>query len=711
MHNLVPVSQSGYSDQELAYYRSEPSRSTSIQRVTAGVYRQRILAIVIFIAAVALGAIFTFRAPRLYTAEASVQLEQQAPRVLSDPDLDPQPNAQDADRFLQTQLDRVRSRSLAEAVADKLQLTRTPAYLTALGVEPVPPEEQREWAITELQNNVRAELGLNTRLAKITFTSRDPTVSARVANAFAEALVASNLNSKLATAEQAKRYLTSQLTEAKHRLEASEREMLAYARTADLTSTVTPSADDKARADSLRVQQLDVMTDSLSEATAKRVEAQEHWQQVSGTPPLSLPEVQENRAIQELQAQKAELEAALEAERQRHTADYPTAREAAAKIRQLDTRIADLAAHVKTSVRGRYIAAAQQERQLGAIVAGLRTSAMAERERSVGYDSLQREVETHRAFYKGLLQRYKEVAAASGAPSANVTIVDRALPPLDASSPNVPRNLALASMAGLILALLVGSVRERMHNVIRTAEDLEQNLNLPALGVVPIANSRRPIEIALDDPRSAQSEAYHSLAVALEQTVSGMLPKTLLITSSTASEGKSTSALGLARSLTAMGRRVLLVDGDLRHPTLHRTIVDAEGPGLSDVLAGSAAPEHAVQQNDEHGFSVLGAGETSGNPIAVLAAQRVDSVLAQLSTEYDIVIIDGPPVMGLADAVLLARQVEAVLVVVEANRISIGQLDVALSRLPASSIVGAVITKFDAKTAGVRYGSADYYRY
>jgi capsular exopolysaccharide synthesis family protein len=706
MHNLVPVAQPGYTDLELASYRRDLPRTTPIERIAAGVYRQRFLAALIFIATVAIGAILTFKAPRLYTAEALVQLEQQAPRVLADPELDPQGNAQDADRFLQTQLDVVRSRSLAEAVANKTKVTLSPAMLAALEVPPGNTVDRREAAIAQLQNNVDAELGLNTRLARISFTSRDPIVSAAVANAFAAALVASNLNAKQKTSRRAKRYLTSQLTEAKERLEASEREMLAYARNADLSGAVAPS-DEKNPSESLRVQQLNDMTNTLTQATGRRVEAQQRWVQVSGTPGLSLPEAQENRTIQDLQSQKIELEAALEAERQRHTADYPSAREAAAKIRQLDTRIEGLAARVKESLHGRYIAAAQHEREISAIVAGLRNAAMSERERGVGYDSLQREVETHRAFYKGLLQRYKEVAAASGAPSANVTIVDRAWPPLEPSSPNVPRSLALASMAGLVLALFMGVVRESMHNVIHTAEDLELNLNLATLGVVPAARARLPMSDALDDPRSPQSEAYHSLAVALDQASSGMLPKTLLITSSMASEGKSTSALGLARSLSAMGKRVLLIDGDLRRPT-HG---DSRAPGLSDVLDGSTKPQTVVQREDEHGFSLLGAGGTSDRPVSLLATQHVDSILDQLSREYDIMIIDGPPVMGLADAVLLARRVEAVLVVVEANRISIGQLDLALSRLPASSVIGAVITKFNAKGAGVSYGGAAYYKY
>lgn len=190
-----------------------------------------------------------------------------------------------------------------------------------------------------------------------------------------------------------------------------------------------------------------------------------------------------------------------------------------------------------------------------------------------------------------------------------------------------------------------------------------------------------------------------------------MLPKTLLVTSSTASEGKSTSAVGLARSLTAMGKRVLVIDGDLRHPSLRRIIGGENGPGLSDVLTGAAALQKVVRHRDDHGFSVVSAGEAGGSPVSLLAARHIDYMLEQLSLDYDIVIIDGPPVMGLADAILLARRVAAILVIVESNRVRVSQLALALSRLPAANVVGAVLTKFDSKVAGVRYGGADYYAY
>jgi capsular exopolysaccharide synthesis family protein len=161
-----------------------------------------------------------------------------------------------------------------------------------------------------------------------------------------------------------------------------------------------------------------------------------------------------------------------------------------------------------------------------------------------------------------------------------------------------------------------------------------------------------------------------------------------------------------------MGKKVLLVDGDLRRaPRLRSSAGEVAGAGLSGVLAGSTKAKEAIEEDDERGFSIIRAGYSGANPVSLLSADHLKEVIDQLAREHDIVIVDGPPIMGLADAVLLARSVEAVLVVVEANRIRSGELDLAVSRLPPDNVLGSVITKFDPRSAGVRYGGYDYYSY
>ena len=717
MNKLITSPQSSmapnrpYADLELVPLPRQPAQRTGIEELLAAVYRQRLVIAAALALALIVGAILALTAKPTYTAVASVQVDEQAPRVFAEDSLEPRTDEKNAERFLQTQIDRARSRTMAQTVADKIQLAKSPAVLQALGVEAVDPQMAQREAIDKLQANVQVAFGLNTRVAQIAFTSGDPEVSARVANAFAESVIAANLDQKNQTNARAKQHLLQQIAQAKQRLEGSERRMLAYARSADLTTTVVAGSGANDNPGSLRAQQLGLMTGSLAEATARRIDAQQQWAQVQGAEAMSLPEVQGNNAVQDLVSQRAQLQAALQEERQRHTEEYPSVRETAAKIAELDGQISNFASRIKSSFRGRYVAAAQQEQQMAGTVAGLRGAAMSERERGVGFNSLGREVETNKAFYDGLLQRYKEVAAAAGAAAANISLVDPAWPPVYADS-SVGRDLALAGIGGLLLALVVGGVRERMHNVIRSTEDLEQGVNLLALGVVPRLIGPKPSALALEDPQSGYAEAYHSIAVALEQATPAGLPRTLLITSSTASEGKSTSALGIARSLSAMGKRVVVVDADLRRAAgAPRNGDEAPSPGFSEVLAGSTSARDAVQRSEGAAFNTVSAGDVMMSPVALLSADHMRSALDGLLETHDIVIVDGPPIMGLADAVLLARNVEAVLVVVEANRTLSSEIDVAISRLPQNNIIGGVITKFDAKSAGVRYGGHDYYTY
>jgi succinoglycan biosynthesis transport protein ExoP len=728
MNNLVPVPPGSYADLELLPLQRQVGAATPIELLLAGAYRQRFVIAAAFLIPILVAVALTLALPRSYTAVASVQLEQQVPRVVPDNDLDPQLNTQDAPRFLQTQLDRVRSRNVAEMVDNRLRLEKSAKTMQALGIDPENPGivvtlkkaiglasdtpfNARAAVIGALQGDVNAEAGLNTRLAQISFTSADPNVSAEIANGYADALVQSNVEAKLETSSEAKRYLQGQLAEAKQKLESSETSMLAYARQADLTTTVMETNDPKnEKIASLRDQQLGTLTDSLSQATARRIDAQQSWNQASNTPAMLLPDVQTNQAIQGLVSQRAEAQGALDEERQRHTESYPSVREAEAKIKQLDAQIGTFAGSIKAAYYGRYVAASQQEHQLMSTVGGLKGAAMAERERAVGFNALSREVETAKAFYDGLLQRYQEVAASSGAPSINVSIVDRAWPPIVADT-GLTRNAALGGMGGLVLALLLATIRERMHRVIRSAEDLEQALHLPSLGVVPRLRRSESMADALENPHSAQSEAYYSIAVSLETATPRGLPRTLLITSSAESEGKSTSAVAIARSLSALGKRVLVIDGDLRRASATRLLARSSNPTFSDVLSGSAPARGMVDHSDDQPFTIVAAGNSRCNPVTLLGASGLKDVLEKLAATHDIVIIDGPPVMGLADAVLLARSVEAVLLVVEANSTHSSELEIAVSRLAGENIIGAVITKFDAKAAGVRYGGSEYYNY
>ena len=263
MNNLVPAASHQLASLQMMPVEREAPQATGLEQLYAALYRQRYLLLACVGLCMVVAATVSLLTPRQYTAFASVQLEQQTPQVFGDNALDPEPAVQDSDRFLQTQLDRLRSRSIAERVAKDLALARSPQSVKAIGVSPDDPATTDALIIDALQNGMRARLGLNTRVADISFSSGDPNVSANIANGFATALAETNLDTKQETSKRAQQYLLNQLSDAKQRLETSEREMLAYARRADLTTTVVPSSGANDRGGSLRSQQLGLLTDSL----------------------------------------------------------------------------------------------------------------------------------------------------------------------------------------------------------------------------------------------------------------------------------------------------------------------------------------------------------------------------------------------------------------------------------------------------------------
>jgi polysaccharide biosynthesis transport protein len=700
------TSQSGFSAKAMP---RPVSNALSIGKLLAAVRRQRVVLGSIVAVALVIGTVVTIVSPRTYSATASVQLNQQAPRVFADGAMDPEPAVQESARFLQTQLDRIQSRSMSEAVARNVRAADTPRILESLGLSGSDKPLTSDDIVSAIQSRVLVELGANTRIARITFSSQDPEITAQIANAFAQTMATNNLVEKGATAAQAEEYLLSELADAKTKLQVSERTMLSYARNADLSATVMVGKD--AEGGSLRAQQLQVLNDQLGGATARRIEAEQQWRAVQSVPPAALPEVQDNRAIQQLMAQKAELDSTAAAAGDRYTNRYPGITEATNSSEMLDDRIAQTAAEIKRGYEVRYRAALRAEQQLSAKVGQLRSSAVAERERAVDYNSLEREVEANKAFYDGLLQRYQEIAAASGAPGENILVVDRATVPIAPSSPNIPRNLALSLILGLIVAGGVGLLREQSRRVVRTVEEAERVLSIPSLGMIPAVGRKKRIDAEMTNPRSAQSEAYYSAAVSLHHFAGGKPPKIALVVSCTPGEGKTTTAIGLARSYAAMRERVLLIDGDLRRPSLAAVLGARLTPGFAEVLAGTSALEAAVQRLDDQPFDLMIAGEAQGDPVGLLSSELMGTTLASVADQYDVVIIDGPPILGIADAILLADRADAAVFVVEAGRIDSGQLRIARERMPGKVPTGSILTKFVAKDAGVGYGTQGYYQY
>jgi polysaccharide biosynthesis transport protein len=720
---LIPSRHSARTESLAERWASEPSGGLHIdvRAAWASIYRNRRLIGAIVAAAIVIGVAIVYLSTPIFRASAKIQIDQQSTKVLQSDDVAPSDAAQDADRFLQTQLDIIQSRSLADRVARDLGLYNSPDFAQRMGGRPVlAPNGSAGQAVRQdqvldiLQANLKVNLPVDSRVVTLSFTSPDAGLSAQVANSYADRFIVSNLDRRYNASSYARQFLSGQLDATRRKVEQSERSLIAYARAARLIDTGgggDAGAQGLSGGRSLVTSSLVQLNTSYATALSARIAAQQVWEEASKAPLLSLPEVQADPAIQGLVQQRARAVAQYEQDGKRWKSDYPVMIQEAAQIKGLDTQIQRLGDRVKRAIQQRYLVAQAQERALSGGLERFKDQTLSEQDRAVQYNILHREVDTNRALYDALLQRYKEVSAAAGLASSNVSIVDRAETP---RLPVWPRPLLIVAgclLAGLAAAAGLVFVREHLNDAVRSPEEMAAKLGVAVVGSTPLLPSSTTPSEELDKPRSPLSEAYYAIRTSLELSSASGLPKTMLFTSSVASEGKSTSAYAIARDFAKIGRKVLLIDADMRKPTQHQLTGVSNAAGLANLLAQQSSRAEVTQSSGFAGLDVIPTGPAPLNPAELLASVGLKTLLDDLMRDYDLVVIDAPPVMGLADAPTLAALVDATIIVVQANRAYRGQAKASVRRLRAAraNLLGGILTKYDVRMMG--YGAGGQYGY
>lgn len=670
-----------------------------------------------------IGAAVTLLTRPTYTAQATLQIDREAAKVVNVQDVTPSDELVSAEEFFQTQYGLLRARSLAERVSQSLGLSQNDDFITRMGGKPpessirggpTAAKDREEQVVWLLQHNLGVVPTRGSRLVTLTFDSPDPNLSAQVTNAFAENFITANLDRRFESSSYARDFLEGQLAQVKAKLEDQERELVAYATSQqiiELNDSTQPNAPPEQT--SLAAASLQALNTDLAAATADRIQKEQRWRQATSGNGLGIPEILQSPTIQQLSEARAEKVSDYQNKLAIYKPDYPDMLQLKAQIDELDKQINLQAASIRQSLQAQYTASLNSERALEAKVGGLKASVLDVRNRSIQYNILQREVDTSRTLYDGLLQRYKEVGIAGGVTTNNISVVDRAEPPTKASKPRPVLNMALAGVAGVALGLFLAFLIEALDQAVRVPADAEAKLGLPVLGSIPLlAKGIQPAE-ALADVRSPMSESYFSLRSALQFSTKDGFPKTLLITSTRPTEGKSTTAAALAERTARLGSRTLLIDADLRNRSLHKAFGGDNRHGLSNLLIGDATLGEVIQPTSTPSLSLVTAGPLPPNPAELLAGERLRTTLAEAVRLYDVVIIDGPPVMGLADAPLIGSLVEGALLVIEAGRTNKTQARAAVRRLQLANVhlVGVVLTKFNARSASYGYGYAYEYHY
>ncbi|MGE5500711.1 MAG: GumC family protein, partial [Ignavibacteriales bacterium] len=406
------------------------------------VLKHRFVVLGAFVGAIAIGLAYTLLTTPIYTAKTTLQIDREATKVLDMEDVTPA-EMQTGDEFFQTQYGLLKSASLAQRVVDDLGLA-SPAFLKAMGAE-APKDNTSKAALREkaaklVERNVHVEPVRGSRLVDVAFDSPSAQLSARVANGIADSFIESNLERRYESASYARNFLEQRLAQVKSRLEDSERQLVAYAAQQQIINVAVPASGENGGAEQTASQSLTAadligMNTALDAARADRIRAQERWRQASKANAASLPEVLQSPTIQALRQQKAALAAQYQDKLSVYKPDFPVMVQLKAQMDELDKQIGAETDTIRRSLQNQYQVAAQQEASLSRQVDSLKHGVMDLRNRSIQYNILQREVDTNRTLYDGLLQRYKEVGVAGGVGANNVSVVDRAQPPGKPSKP------------------------------------------------------------------------------------------------------------------------------------------------------------------------------------------------------------------------------------------------------------------------------------
>jgi len=687
------------------------------------------------------------RSTPMYSASVLIQIDPTAQRVVDfTEDVDAKQQVYGEGAQLQTQIELLKSRGLAERMVDEMGLDRTrPA---AIPLAPLPQDAAasapfgtasapagevpgvvdrmlsnyqqlvtpsvkdaqvlgREDVVAGFMQSVKVEPVRNTRLVKVNVVNSNAELSSRIANNLAKTFIAMNLERKMGSSVYAKTFLEDQIKVTKAKLEESERVINEYAKTNSILVL-----DEKTNVAS---QNFADFSAGLSRVEQERIKAESLYQEVLRNPG-SAPQVLDSKAVQAYKEQKAKLEAEYATNISVYKPDFPKMVQIRAQITELDARIKAEINNVLVSIKGQYDAAKQQEALFRARLGETRSEVLAVQDRSVDLNLLKRELDTNRQVYDSLLQRLKQVSVTGGLTSNNISVVDEAMTPLFPFSPNLLRNAAIGMGVGLLLALGLVFLRENLDDSVRRYDELEAQYGLPLLGLIPKVKKKAGESVALvahHEPRSQFAEAYRSMRTALQFSTTEGAPERLMVTSCGQGEAKSTTALALAINFAQLGRQVLLIDADMRNPSLHKTLKLPNEAGLSNFLSSDKPCELFIQPSSLPNLSVILSGPNPPDPVELLMGPKFMLMLDRArELGYTQVIFDTPPVLGIADAIVLGNQVQHIVFAVKAGSTRKSSIKNSLRRLHNAGLspMGVVMTHVSGEH-GHDYGYESYYGY
>lgn len=693
----------------------------SLATIRGILFRQRWLFVGVILTALVLGLIVTLLSTPMYRATAKVSVEPYGSFILEGQDVEQGIASNQVGDYLATKVELIKSRSLAEIVvaernlADRLDLLG--ADIETRRSEGMTDEQWREakesLAASALTASVTAEVPSQSWVIPIGFHSDNPAFAAEMANAYADAFISSDTRETLTGNEYAVEYLSEQIEVVRAKLEEAERNANTYSRNSGIIVQPTVAEDGSTTSSTLTNSNLSNISQRFADARAARIEAEQEWRAVQNLPAAQLPEVQNNAVLQSLISSRTGKLTQLAELRQRYNDQFPQIVDLQAQIDILDQQIERTSSDIKSTFRNRFVVARNQEEALGNELGSLSSDSLAEQDDMVQLNVLEREAEALREQLRALLARFNQVSSAADVRSSSMTKIESALVPGSPYAPSLVQNLGLSLVLGLALAGGLAVLREMFDDRVRSLDDIESKIDLPLIGYTPYVEEKN-INFESSNQFTSLMESYASIKALIEFS----LPRSrnvIQLTSAQEAEGKSTTAVVLAELFARSGRKTLLIDADLRRPSIAK-LLELERPkqGLVEVLLGHAKLEDAIIGGVHENLDVLPVGTTPPNPSEILTSPEMAEFIERYRHEYSLIMFDSCPVLGLADAPALARLVDGTIFVLEANKVPFSQARNAVKRLRSAggNVLGLILTKYRALEAGQSYSyQYNYYEY
>jgi capsular exopolysaccharide synthesis family protein len=653
-------------------------------------YKYRWATVAVFLAVFGWVMVDSYSSIPMYRADARVLIEDPGADIATPGDMARTPTITDPEIYMQTQLRIMRGRELAQRVAEKLDVKRVPE-LNGQGPKPTPLAQSiatvkyyASWPyrlvttasappvvlpdtdgggdyagqllMRQAVNQVRGS-----QLVDITFSSADPQFAARAANAFADEYVDENLQLKVQSLEKAAEWLTGEVARQANLVRLSEEKLAQY--------TEKQDAGALNNGQNIVVANLTSFNEALNRARTERIAKENTWKQVqeAGNDVDTLSVVLSSAAVQQLRTQVTQLTQDRAQVTERYGEKHPRYQQV---ITQLDNAQKQLQLEIRKAqqtAKNEYEGAVANERGLQEQLNKSKAAATDLSRKGVDYAVLSREAESNRNVYNQLLTREKELRVVANSRTNNVRVVDRAEVPGAPFTPNHRRDWIYGLVVGLALGVAVAFGIDYLDDTVKTPDDITRRLKLKFLGLVPIVDGERHPLISGPVPHDF-GEAYRSIRTSLAAQFTGSAARVVAVASSQPLEGKTTTAVNIAMALAVGGARVLLIDADMRRPSVHKALRMTNDRGLSQLLAGQARMREVVQRTHDPNLLTITAGRTPANPSELLASDRMRALLSGLETgPFDWIIIDTPPVLAVTDAVILAPMMGAVAFVIGAE--------------------------------------------